>query len=365
MAPQAARMFDCSQDELRGAGFLSTLLHPEDSARISDAIQQFLNGGGRASEPLDYRLVTKADRLIHARTFLSSADGNRIRGITLDVTRQTVLEAELRQAQKLESVGRLAAGVAHEINTPIQFIGDNLTFTREAVASLFELVEAQHQALQCTAELARQSDEAMEHADLTFLKEQMPSAIEAALEGVKRVALIVRSMRAFSYPNQTAHVSYDLRHAIESTLEIARNEYKYVADVKLELEAVPPVLCCSGEINQAILNVVVNASHAIAEAVDGTPNRGTLTVALHRDRTHAIISISDTGRGIPADVRERIFEQFFTTKAVGKGTGQGLALARTVIVDNHGGSITFDTKLDRGTTFHLRIPIKEDVVIAA
>jgi signal transduction histidine kinase len=359
-------MFDCSEDDLRGPGFFNTLLHPEDSARVSEAIQQFMKGGRTSSDPLDFRLVTKMDRLIHARTFLSSAEGGRLRGITIDVTRQTLLESELRQAQKLESVGRLAAGVAHEINTPIQFIGDNVTFTKEAVASLFALVEEQHQALQQSApELARRSDEAMEHADLTFLKEQLPTAIDAALEGVDRVAVIVRSMRAFSHPNQTALVSYDLRQAIESTLAIARNEYKYIADVKLELEAVPPVLCCAGEINQAILNVVVNAAHAIAEVVEGTSNRGTLTVALHRDLTHAIISIGDTGRGIPAHARERIFDQFFTTKSVGKGTGQGLALARAVIVENHGGSITFDTKVDGGTTFHLRIPIREDVAVAA
>jgi signal transduction histidine kinase len=354
MAPQAARMFDCSEEELHGVGFFAGLLHPEDAARVQLAIQEFV---GLPAEPLDYRLITSTQRVIHARTFFSSRVDNRIRGVTLDVTRQTILEAGLRQAQKLESVGRLAAGVAHELNTPIQFVGDSLTFTRDAVASLFTVIEA----LRVSPETA---ERAIDEADLPFLKQELPTAIDRALEGAQRVAVIVRSMKAFSHPGKSGMGEYDLKHAVESTLAIARNEYKYVADVKLELEAVAPVWCCAGEINRAILNVVVNAAHAIAEVVEGTPNRGTLTVSLRSDATHAIISIGDTGTGIPDDVRDRIFDQFFTTKALGKGTGQGLSLARAVIVDEHGGSITFDTG-SGGTTFHLRIPIQPTVALAA
>jgi PAS domain S-box-containing protein len=365
MAPQASRMFDCTEQDLQGVGFFPSLLHVDDAPRMSNAMQEFIDGRRAPSEPIDYRLITRAGRLIHARTFLSSREGNRIRGVTLDITRQTILEAELREAQKLESVGRLAAGVAHEINTPIQFVGDILTFAREAIASLFTVIETQGLALrEPSVELAARCQQAIADADLSFLKDELPISIDRALEGARRVAVIVRSMKAFSHPEETKMADHDLRHALETTLAIACNEYKSVAELELDLEPVPPVRCCIGDINRAILNVVVNAAHAIAEVVGGTATRGTLTVSLRRDETHAIISIGDTGAGIPESVRGHIFEQFFTTKPVGKGTGQGLALAHAVICEEHGGSLTFDTS-PGGTTFHLRIPIRPVVALAA
>ncbi|MBX3158569.1 MAG: HAMP domain-containing histidine kinase [Deltaproteobacteria bacterium] len=256
-------------------------------------------------------------------------------------------EAELRQAHKLESVGRLAAGLAHEINTPIQFVSDSVHFLRDATADLVGVVDK----LDTAQGLAHE-----ERADVAYLRDRIPKAFDRSLDGLHRVAAIVQSMKQFAHPDSDEACETDLNAAIESTLIIARNEYKYVADVVTQLGELPLVRCFPGEINQAVLDVLVNAAHAIDDVVRGTDRRGTIAVTTARDGDHAVIAISDTGTGIPADIRDRIFDPFFTTKDVGKGTGQGLATVRSVVVDKHRGSITVDTAPGR-TTFELRLPI--------
>ena len=185
----------------------------------------------------------------------------------------------------------------------------------------------------------------------------MPKAIHRALDGLDRVATIVRSMKSFAHPDSTEMTTVDLNAAIESTLIIARTEYKYVADVETELGVLPPVHCFAGDINQVVLNIVVNAAHAIGDVVKGTENRGKITVRTKRDGEHVVVTIADTGTGIPDAIREKIFDPVFTTKEVGKGTGQGLAIARGVVVDKHGGTIAVESETGKGTTFHLRLPI--------
>ncbi len=366
IAPQGLRLFECTEAEVHEVGFFVALAHPDDRAHAVDAFGQFMRGERSASDPIDFRLITKSHGIIHVRTFLSHCVGSRVRGITLDTTRQTVLEHELRQAQKLESVGRLAAGVAHEINTPIQFVGDSLLFVHESVAGLFEVIAAQRAALGVDTPANRAAlADAIERADLEFLEGEMPVAIQRALDGIERVGAIVRTMTSFAHPDQGRILDCDLRQPIDNALTMARNEYKYVADVVTSFGDLPRVRCRTGEINQAVLNIVVNAAHAIAEAVAGTQRRGTITVALRRDGDSAVISIGDTGVGIPAHAREHVFEPFYTTKPVGKGTGQGLALARAIVVERHGGSITFDTEVGAGTTFHLRIPLEHPGTRAA
>jgi two-component system, NtrC family, sensor kinase len=194
-------------------------------------------------------------------------------------------------------------------------------------------------------------------ADLTYLVDHMPNAIDRALDGLDRVASIVRSMKEFAHPDAMEMTYVDLNRAVESTLIIARNEYKYVADVQTDFGHLPLVRCHAGDVNQAVLNVVVNAAHAIADVVAGTPNRGLITVRTRVDHDDVVVSIGDTGGGIPEAIRDRICDPFFTTKEVGRGTGQGLAITRTVIVDRHRGELTFDSVIGRGTTCHLRLPI--------
>jgi signal transduction histidine kinase len=261
------------------------------------------------------------------------------------------VETDLRQAQKLESVGRLAAGVAHEINTPVQFVSDSIHFLRDATTDLMTTighlrdVEASVLAGTPSMEAAEAAAYAAETADLPYLVEHMPKAI-------------VRSMKEFAHPDSLEMAPVDLNRAIESTLVIARNEYKYVADVETQFAVLPPVRCHAGDVNQAVLNVIVNAAHAIADVVAGTADRGRITVrtALEADGT-VVVSVADTGGGIPEAIRDRVFDPFFTTKDVGRGTGQGLAIARAIIVDRHRGELSFETEVGRGTTWYLRLPL--------
>jgi signal transduction histidine kinase len=185
----------------------------------------------------------------------------------------------------------------------------------------------------------------------------VPSALDRAVEGLDRVAVIVRALREFAHPDRTEMAPADLNHAVESTLTITRNEYKYVADLETEYGELPLVRCHAGEVNQVVLNIVVNAAHAIEGAVKGTEHRGRIAVCTYRDGDDAVITVSDTGPGIPEAIREQIFDPFFTTKEIGKGTGQGLAIARNVIVEKHGGDLRFETTMGVGTTFFIRLPI--------
>ena len=283
--------------------------------------------------------------------------------VALDIRDRKHLERELQQAQKLESVGRLAAGVAHEINTPVQFVSDSVQYIGETLTDLGVLMR-KYQDVQRTVlagqpalEVAEEARLAEETADLAYAVENLPKALERSMDGLKRVADIVRSMKEFAHPDQKEMASVDLNRAIESTLVMARNEYKYVADVELSLAEIPRVTCHGGEVNQAILNIIVNASHAISDAVKGTAQRGKIIIRTKLWEGSVTISISDSGGGIPEAIQSRIFDPFFTTKEVGRGTGQGLAIARSVLVDKHGGDLTFDTVPGVGTTFHMRLPL--------
>jgi signal transduction histidine kinase len=272
-------------------------------------------------------------------------------------------ELATRQAQKLEAVGRLAAGIAHEINTPIQFVGDNTHFLRDAFASLQRLLDAY--AVLCDAAAAGQVapsllaavHRAEAEADLAYLSEEIPRALEQVLEGVERVASIVRALKEFAHPARKERAPADLNQALQSTLTVARNELKYVAEVQTDFAPLPPVLCQIGDLNQVFLNLLVNAAHAIADQVGDSGARGTITVRTRALGTQVEVAISDTGPGIPAAIRDRIFDPFFTTKAVGRGTGQGLALARAIVVEQHGGELTFESVEGAGTTFYVRLPV--------
>ncbi|MBV9849173.1 MAG: PAS domain S-box protein [Armatimonadetes bacterium] len=292
--------------------------------------------------------------------------------LAADITERRLLESQLAQAQKLESIGQLAAGIAHELNTPIQYVGDNARFLQESFADL-EGVLRTYAAL---AEAARSGpvpaalledvEAAAERADLEYLLGEIPTAIAQSLEGVERVAGIVRAMKEFSHPGTAHKTAVDLNRAIESTLTVARNEWKYVADLVTDLDpALPPVPCLPGELNQVFLNIIVNAAHAIGDVVgDGAGGKGTITVTTRAvppaAPTRAEVRIADTGCGIPPEIRGRIFDPFFTTKGVGRGTGQGLAIAHGIVVEKHGGAIACESEVGRGTTFVIRLPLQEE-----
>jgi PAS domain S-box-containing protein len=281
-----------------------------------------------------------------------------------DITEKRSLESQLRHAQKMEGIGQLAAGIAHEINTPTQFVMDNLTFLGDAVKSVDELLEQYRTVTQVLArpedsEIVMRLKQAEQKCDLEFMRQEVPRAIEQSLDGAKRVAKIVRAMKEFSHPDSAEKTATDLNRTIESTITVARNEWKYVSDVTTEFDAqMPAVVCYPGDINQVVLNLIVNAAHAIKDKVkekDG--EKGRITVRTKFLESYAEIAVSDTGTGIPEAIRSRVFDPFFTTKEVGKGTGQGLALAYTVVVKKHGGKIWFETETNKGTTFFIWLPL--------
>jgi signal transduction histidine kinase len=254
-------------------------------------------------------------------------------------------EIELRLAQKLESVGRLAAGIAHEINTPLQALVGSIAFVDESLGELVAIARAYRDGT-ATPE---QADE------LEFLAQNLPDSLQLANESLERTATIVRSVKAFAQPSSDAKGQLDVNAAIATTLAITRHECAKVADVVTELGELPIGLGYTGELNQALLNIIVNAVHAMAEL----PTRGTLRVATRfdADASAIVIAIADTGAGIPDAIKDRVFDPFFTTKDVGKGSGQGLAIARAVIAQRHGGEIAFESMPGRGTTFTLRLPV--------
>jgi PAS domain S-box-containing protein len=282
-----------------------------------------------------------------------------------DVTQRKILESQLVQAQKLESIGQLAAGIAHEINTPTQYVGDNTHFLQDAYGDLCKLMGKYKELLKaCKAgnvsdDLILDLEATEKKIDLEYLNEEMPKAIQQSLEGIERIAKIVHAMKEFSHPGIDEKTPIDINKAIESTITVARNEWKYVADMVTNYDpTIPLVPCLPSAFNQVILNIIINAAHAIADVVgNGANGKGTITISTIHDCDWAEVRIEDTGTGIPEAVRPKIFDPFFTTKEVGKGTGQGLAIAHDIIVKKHGGMITFETEVGKGTTFIIRIPI--------
>ncbi len=269
------------------------------------------------------------------------------------------LELELHQAQKLEAVGRLAAGIAHEINTPIQFIGDNTHFLSDAFGAMASMLALLREVVARAAPgEAEAVAEAAARLELDYFVENVPATVRQTIEGVDRVASIVRAMKEFAHPDQKEMVATDLNRALQATLDVARNEYKYVAELAVELNELPPVTCHPGDLNQVFLNLLVNAAHAIGDRQKASGGRGRIGVTTLQDGGEVVVAISDTGGGIPEAIRDKIFEPFFTTKEVGRGTGQGLAIARSILEQHHG-SLTFETVEGVGTIFFVRLPARQ------
>ena len=279
-------------------------------------------------------------------------------------------QTKMSQAGKMEAVGQLAAGIAHEVNTPTQFIGDNTRFLEEAFDDVQRLLAKYAQLLEAnrngsvTSQLIEEVGATLEEVDMEYLAEEIPKSIKQSIEGLQRVAKIVRAMKEFSHPGGKEKEPVDLNKTIESTITVSRNEWKYVAEMVTDFDAsLPEVPCLVGDLNQVFLNMIVNAAHAIAGAVgDDSSDKGMITVSTRRDGDWVEIRIGDTGTGIPKETQSRIFDPFFTTKEMGKGTGQGLSIAHHVVVEKHGGTITFETEVGQGTTFIICLPLTSEEV---
>jgi signal transduction histidine kinase len=281
----------------------------------------------------------------------------------LDELRRT--QAQLLHTQTLQAIGQLAAGIAHEVNTPAQFVTDNVSFLRRAFDKLTRLLEAHDELLQAarcgdvTPQLVEQVDAARKTAKLDYLSRQVPRAIEQSLEGLGQVSAIVKAMKEFSHPSGAEKQPSDLHDLIESTSIVAKNEWKYVAELQFDFDwSLPPVVLLRNEFSQVVLNLIVNAAQAIAAALPpGSSDKGKIVISTKAVGPSVEVRVRDSGTGIPDAVRARVFEPFFTTKAVGKGTGQGLAIAYSVVVEKHGGQIRFETDEGRGTTFIITLPL--------
>ncbi len=274
------------------------------------------------------------------------------------------VESELRLAQKLEAVGQLAAGIAHEINTPVQFIGDNLHFLGDVLSHLGSLREPLAMLAGAEAgsdderEAAQELHEVLRRADFEYLLNETGPALQQSLEGVAEVARIVAAMREFAHDSAGEHELNDLNRIVESALTVTRHEWKHLAEVVTEFDpAACAVPCCRSEISQVLVNLIVNAAQAIEDLGAGEDRRGTITVRTRLEADGAHLEVTDTGCGIPASLRERVFDPFFTTKDVGRGTGQGLALAHALVVERHGGRIGFQSEVGRGSCFHVVLPL--------
>lgn len=274
---------------------------------------------------------------------------------------QKKLEEDLREALKLEAIGHLAGGIAHEINTPSQYIRDNLKFLNDSYGSLSRILGLALQTLwKNRASLPPNTFEdfvrQMRDSDLEFLLEEIPHATQQSLDGINQVARIVLSMKEFSHPGGAEKTTTDINRVLSNVIVISRNEWKHNADIieKFDPE-IPHIPCHINEINQVFLNLIVNAAQAI-QAAGRKPDVGHITVKTTSLDDSILISISDNGTGIAKEDRSKVFNPFFTTKEVGKGTGQGLSITHDIVTVRHGGRIWFETEMGKGTTFHVLLP---------
>jgi PAS domain S-box-containing protein len=367
-SPSYERLLGYSAAELAALGAFGWAEPTEREALLTAARACFSDGTSRV---LQFNARRKDGSLVALESVCTpfrDATG-RITGVlwvARDMTERRQLELQLRHAQRLESIGQLAAGVAHEVNTPTQFIADNTHFLVDAWTRVGHVLE-NYRALATAAAahpefagLAKAAAAAESAEDVPFLEVEIPRALQQSLDGLSRVSRIVCALKEFAHPGAPQLTPSDLNRIVERALVVTRYEWKYVAEAVTALDdTLPPVPCVVDELNQVLLNLIINAAHAIGDALKPRQEaRGTITIRTRRDGAWAVIEVEDTGTGISPEIRDRIFEPFFTTKPVGKGSGQGLALAHASIVKHHHGRIDVESEVGRGSTFILRLPLE-------
>jgi signal transduction histidine kinase len=279
-----------------------------------------------------------------------------------DISERKLMETQLHHAQKMESIGQLAAGIAHEINTPLQYIGDNTRFLQDSFLEMIDIVKKyrnRNEIGEMVSDPQGDKKPLVEPEDLDFLVNEIPAAIQQSLDGIGRVTKIVQAMKEFSHPGSDDKKMININKAIETTLDVSRNVWKYTADIETNFDPeLPLVPCFPDELNQVFLNLIVNAAHAIEEKnTNSESQKGTIMVTTKKNNNWVEICIKDTGKGIPKEHNSRIFDPFFTTKEVGKGTGQGLSIVHSVITKKHKGEVSFESKVNEGTSFLVRLPL--------
>lgn len=376
-SPRCKELLGFAEDELTNEyeTFFSRV-HPHDVSRVQEAINAHLEQC--IPYNIKHRLRTKsgdykwfhvrgmAERDEHGKAVIMSGSITDITEFIQAEVEKEKLERQLLQTQKLEAVGQLASGIAHEINSPSQYIGTNIAFLDEAfseILTMFASIQADSDVLKQEKSVSPKLAEILEKADWEYLSEEIPNAIKQSKEGILRVSSIVQAMKEFSHPGGRSKEPADLNHIIANTVTVARNEWKYVANVESNFDKnIPLTPVFINEMGQVVLILLVNAAQAIAEKLGDNPTdeKGTITITTSVLENGIQVRMSDTGMGIPKPVRPRIFDPFYTTKMVGKGTGQGLAIAYDVVTAKHGGKIDFTTEIGQGTQFTIWLPTKTE-----
>jgi two-component system, NtrC family, sensor kinase len=358
------QMTGLSAEQLTGASFAS-LLGNVAGRPCDEAFREFLERvAGNSAQEFELKGIDNAIIPVAISTSEFYIVNTRRFTVTLrDMSEQKQLQRDLYQAQKLESIGQLAAGIAHEINTPMQCVSGNVEFLRNCYERLFQVLDNYQEYLEgpelSWLERKHTMDQLKEQCHYNHIREQAPPAIEEAADAVQKVIEIVRAMKAMSHPGTQEKVPTDVNELVRSATTISRNRWKYAAELKLDLNPqLAHIMALPAELNQVMLNLIVNAGDAVLDKIGEDRNGdGLITIRTRNESDGVLIEVEDTGMGIPDDVKERIFDPFFTTKEVGKGTGQGLAISYDVVVNKHGGRISVETVPGIGTTFTVWLPL--------
>lgn len=364
----ATRVFGISAQKAVGSRFEALSINWADEGKDSLREVTDFDCGGCDAISLIFDDSEGQSRHLEVSKFPLIHEGVREGGLLLgaDVTEHKLLERQLQQAQKLESVGQLAAGVAHELNTPLQYILNNLEYlqeTNQIVIPFVDKLKTISEQPECSNADIKSMIEAFVESQITELTEQRCGALDETLAGVEQVTRIVRAMKMFSHPGTDETAMFDLNKAIEMAITVSRNEWKFVASIERDFaEGIPEIEGFPTELNLVFLNLIVNASHALVDNKQGVVERtepGLIRVSTTLKDDRVLIKISDSGCGIPPESCARVFDPFYTTKEVGKGTGQGLALAHNVVTQKHKGRIWVESVFGEGTTFSIELPLSQ------
>ncbi len=362
--PTYGRLLGYTAEELKNTVSFQQI-HPDDRPLVTRAAQKAVETG--VGQIVEYRMRRKDGTYVTLESHSSFIRDSRGEIEALVISARDISDRRMAMhTEKLSAIGQLAAGVAHELNTPAQYVSDNLTFLRDTWSELdaamaFCLAPA-HALIPSDSGSSGGVIFAGPPRDWDWLRKEVPKAISQSLEGIRRMTKILGAMRRFSHTGGGEREEVDLSEALDATITVAQHQIKEIADVQTDYQPdLPRVECYCDELNQVFLNLIVNATHAIRDAsTQGTRHRGKLTIRTRQIDQDVQIEIQDNGSGIPLDVRDRVFDPFFTTKQVGEGTGQGLTICHEIVVQKHHGTIWFDTEIDKGTTFFVRIPIRFD-----
>ncbi|MDR3632087.1 MAG: ATP-binding protein [Desulfocapsaceae bacterium] len=325
---------------------------------LMDAAEQRAQAGSSSLEILAQNV--NLERVVQRKTEILTRQGDQLKQALHDLQ---LTQARLLQAQKLESVGQLAAGMAHEINTPAQFISSNIDFLEESFASTAQLIDMLQQVLQaislgqCLHEAESGAKDMLAGLDWEYLSTEIPVAIRQSKDGIRRITTLVQAMKEFSLPGSKEMELHDLNRILQNTITVAKNEWECCADIETRFEKnLPQVFCLANEMGQVFLNILINAAHAITNKYPDRKEKGKITITTSSQPESVQVCMEDTGTGIPENIRSRIFDPFFTTKDVGTGSGQGLAISLDVIEKKHQGHLSFISETGKGTTFIVQLP---------